>query len=95
MKDCKSHADRLGVPTGVTGETVQKVLIAEENRVSAFVPEYDVSEIKALLDTRHRGFRRNNIPAVVFGLDQPDGNRLYALYADQKGTNGAAINPKI
>lgn len=82
MSSYKTHADRLGIPTGVTGETVKGVLIGTRSQVSGFVKGTDIPGIKDLLQTRHEKYRRVKIPAVVFGLHQPDGSVAYALYAN-------------
>ena len=81
LSSFKSAADRLGVPTGVTGETCQGVVIGERTRVSDFRKDTDIEGIKELLNRRHEHYRRVNVPAVVFGLHQQDGSVLYALYA--------------
>lgn len=81
MPSFKSLADKLGVPIGVVGETVKGVLICESNRVSEVVPETNIPHIKELIRAKHFDYRVNNVPAVVFGLHQPDGSIKYALYA--------------
>jgi hypothetical protein len=82
LAEGKSQVDRLGVPTGVTGETNRGVLIADLNRVSGFVTGTDIPGVKDLLARRHEKYRRVNVPAVVFGLHQPDGSVNYAIYAN-------------
>jgi hypothetical protein len=81
LQSFKSLADKLGVPTGVVGEKVKGVVICEANRVSEAVPSTNIPHIKELIKDKHTDYRRNNIPAVVFGLHQPDGSVEYALYA--------------
>jgi hypothetical protein len=90
LRGCKSHADRLGIPRGVTGETIKGVVIDDDNRVSFFFPETDITGIKALQSERHQHFRRRGIPATVFGLEQPDGTAKYALYAMECGVGVTA-----
>jgi hypothetical protein len=81
MKGCKSPADRLGIPVGVSGETVKGVLITESNRVSDVIPETDAIGLQNLKQRAHFEYRRYGVPATAFGLNQPNDTAQYALYA--------------
>lgn len=73
----KTWADRSAIPSGVWGEIVDGVRIAEDNRATGW--EYRRDGIETLLRIRDRNYLDKKVNAVVFGVD--DGTRVkYAVF---------------
>jgi len=69
MNSRKSWMDRQGIPTGVLGEVVDGITIAEENRATVYEDRREGVEFLTLW---YRHYRSKGTKCVLFGVHEPD-----------------------
>lgn len=86
----KSWADQQGIKTGVLGETINGITIAECNRATTY--EDRRGEIEVLRSILQTNYRSKGVKAVLFGIEVADQRPKYAVFVEAGFLQEVGIN---